>query len=651
MMIEKINRQLHKTPVQIALLIFLCGAIYGQILGFDYVFDDIYLFVMQQDLTTGPLTWHTISKNVVSGVSYFRPLVMLTWFSEFHLFGRQPMISHGVNIIIFCCNILLVRSVTLAVLNKTEFIGKASMRAWLAAVIYAVHPALIEATAWVSGRFDLLCTLFILLAVRFFLATESRAWVQFMGVLICSLLAMFSKELGVVLIGTLLCVAMAARSGHETALRSRLWHDLANAVSFYRWGFYGVICSLPIYFIIRILSMDVAYNSNITLSYLYFSCIEQKLPVEAMRLYTGLTILPSITGISYFRNHVEHSAWVLVSSLGTLVMVATVIWMAAKGKKWAWLILAGFTGLALVIHIIPIMLGGNIVQDRFLAMPLAFFAMSAVSVDWGSVFNLKKSCVRVRNRKILLGLTFAGWLFVCTLTTLSALPSWKNSLLWWGVNYKFAPNTGDNRAAYINALFVVRQYDQIINILEPDAQQGKAMSMLELFFFARALNLKGDPRGVELLGSIISRLENTPITPTSSSTASAEQAFVSLQVGGVYTDYSIMKASQGDIESALRYANKGMNYLEKNFRLRAVLAKITFEYLDGHFDAGWNAVKTYVDVNHMDDTINGIKNVAANYCDKLDDGTFKGTDVNKAACERLRKSDFFRVPSFLGPIP
>jgi len=649
---EKIARQLEKTPIQIALLLLLCGILYGQVFWFGYVFDDLYQFESQYDLRSGPLSWHTLSKSIITNAPYFRPLPMLTWFIEFHSFGVRPWASHGINILFFCCNILLVRSLALDILKRSGFSGNLSMRAWLAAVIYTVHPALVESTVWVSGRFDLLCTLFILLAIKFFLATESRAWIQFIGVLICSLLALFSKELGVVLTGTLFCVAMAVQSGHGVEPRSKFLHSAMAALAHYRWGFYGVIFSLAVYFAVRTSSMEVVYGSRITLSYFYSSFITQQLPIEAMRLYTGLTLFPSVTGISFFRDYADRSIWTFISSLGTVMMMAAVVWMAVKRRKWAWLILAGFSGLVLVIHIVPLDIGDNIVHERFLAMPLAFFAMAAVSIKWTNFLNIKFFEIKDQNKKFMFRLVFLGWLAVCVSTTLAVLPTWKNNTLWWGINYKLAPREAKAvaRPSYINALFLSKRYDQIISLLDPELKEGKQVSLMEFFYYSRSLLAKGDPRADSFLNQLISAADYAQIAPANNPSSSPQESAFSMQIGIMYTDYAAMKINDGDIDSSVRYANAGIKYLPKSFALRPVLLVTIGNYLKGDFDAGWSTIKPYVNLNDIGDLGSGAKKIAINYCNGLVDGKFNGTEVNKSACERLRKSDFFRVRDFFGPI-
>jgi len=652
--IEKITRQVEKPWIQIALLVLLCGIIYGQAFGFGYVFDDIYQFETQHDLRSGPLSWHALSKSILVSEPYFRPLVMLTWFSEFHLLGLRPSISHGINIFIFCCNILLVRSVTLVALKRRALSGNIFMRSWLAAVIYAVHPALIEAAVWVSGRFDLLCTLFILLAVRFFLVKESKILVQFLGVFICSLLALFCKELGIVLTGTLFCVAMAAQPDDDTTRHDTFWRDALNIIVRYQWGFYGVVCSLPVYFIIRSFSMEMAYSSRITFSYLYSSIIQQKLPLEAMRLYTGLTLLPSVTGISFFRDYADRSAWTFVSSLITLLMIAAVIWMSIKGKKWAWLIMAGFTGLVLVIHIIPIRMADNIVQDRFLSMPLAFFTMAAVSVKWINIFDGKSFWIEYVNKKFIFGFVFTAWLALCTATTLSALPTWKNNILWWSTNYKLAHHhrkEDDIRLAYIETLFFAGLWGQVIDITDPEVKSGKNINVFEFFYYARALQAKGDPRADGFIDQVIHKLDNSQIPQFSASNTTPGENLLYQRISTVYTDYAFTMMASGNIDSAVQYSNIGMKYAPEQLRFRSALAIMLGNYLNNDFNGGWNIFKNYANQIDTGNYVATTKQLASNYCNNLASNEARGSDAYIAACARLKSSDFFRVQNFFGPIP
>src|SRR5690606_9896601 len=116
---------------------------YLQTLGFEYVWDDPLLFLDKTALVNEPLSWQLLVEPVLPGTSYMRPLVFLTLYAEFNLLGQSPMISHAVNLFIFVFDVLLVFMVGKRVI---ESVGLSSpvLRSWIAAILYVLHPALVE---------------------------------------------------------------------------------------------------------------------------------------------------------------------------------------------------------------------------------------------------------------------------------------------------------------------------------------------------------------------------------------------------------------------------------------------------------------------------------------------------------------------------
>ena len=100
-MIHMSNEWYYKKKAAILLLLALTWCLYAQSLGFAYVWDDGVIFLDKNDLMTQPLSWGLISQPVLEGTTYFRPVIFLTWFIEFHIFGQNPVISHAINLLLF----------------------------------------------------------------------------------------------------------------------------------------------------------------------------------------------------------------------------------------------------------------------------------------------------------------------------------------------------------------------------------------------------------------------------------------------------------------------------------------------------------------------------------------------------------------------
>jgi len=120
----------------------------------------------------------------------------LTWLShqlDVELFGLDPRGHHAVNLLLHAANALL------AALALARLTG--SPRASLAAAaLFALHPLRVESVAWVAERKDLLCALFVLLALVAYERFARRGGpLRYAALLAAGAAAMASKPMAVTL--------------------------------------------------------------------------------------------------------------------------------------------------------------------------------------------------------------------------------------------------------------------------------------------------------------------------------------------------------------------------------------------------------------------------------------------------------------------
>jgi hypothetical protein len=123
---------------------------------------------------------------------FYRPLVILSWWQNHLLFGLQPLGYHLTNIGLHA---LVASLLYLLVLR----LGGWRRVALGTSLLFAVHPVHVEAVAWISGRTDPLCAVFVLAALLFWwsylrTARTSQALLA-MGMFV---LALMSKEMAIV---------------------------------------------------------------------------------------------------------------------------------------------------------------------------------------------------------------------------------------------------------------------------------------------------------------------------------------------------------------------------------------------------------------------------------------------------------------------
>lgn len=124
---------------------------------------------------------------------YYRPLFTWTLILDYHLGGLNPTVYHTSNILMHIISVLLLYRL-LGLMNVK---GPYSL---FLALLFAVHPALLHAVAWVPGRNDsLLCIFTICSLIQFIRFRTSFNYRHAILHLFFFLLALFTKETAIML--------------------------------------------------------------------------------------------------------------------------------------------------------------------------------------------------------------------------------------------------------------------------------------------------------------------------------------------------------------------------------------------------------------------------------------------------------------------
>jgi Flp pilus assembly protein TadD len=163
----KSAKTIRLTPRQLLLaagIVALAGLLYLPTLRYDFVWDDRSLIVENQDLLVpapfgffGQSFTHWWAEQGVIPHSYYRPLVISSYWLERKLSGVSPSSFHRTNVLLNCAVGVLV------VLVLAEMLAS-FWPVLLGGLAFALHPTHVESVAFVAGRTDLMMTLFVLLA-------------------------------------------------------------------------------------------------------------------------------------------------------------------------------------------------------------------------------------------------------------------------------------------------------------------------------------------------------------------------------------------------------------------------------------------------------------------------------------------------------
>ncbi|MFB3906792.1 MAG: hypothetical protein ACE15D_00160 [Candidatus Eisenbacteria bacterium] len=149
-------------------ILLACLLAFGGSLRYGFVSDDRHLIVDRlpsytrslpvADAFTSPF-WKGGAYGALPGEEkdYYRPLVTLSYALDARIGGGSPRAFHATNLLLHALASLLVCSILLRLGLRRPF-------ALAGALLFATHPVHVASVAWISGRTDLLCAVFLLLA-------------------------------------------------------------------------------------------------------------------------------------------------------------------------------------------------------------------------------------------------------------------------------------------------------------------------------------------------------------------------------------------------------------------------------------------------------------------------------------------------------
>lgn len=217
---DETNRQINRRDVAVAAGLFaLAVAVFANSIGHGFVWDDMPVIAENPFLISAGAWWRCFARDfgleiTRQPVGYYRPLVFVSFVLNSGIGGLRPFAYHLTNILLHGLNTVLVFWLIARLAGRTC--------GWLGAAVFAVHPVHAESVAFIAGRSDLLCALFLLLTVLATLQTLAARGGARIGwsaaALVAYAVALLSKELAVALPGVLLLCGLI----HRDRLRSLL---------------------------------------------------------------------------------------------------------------------------------------------------------------------------------------------------------------------------------------------------------------------------------------------------------------------------------------------------------------------------------------------------------------------------------------------
>jgi hypothetical protein len=428
---KKIDRRwLTAVPALIVAIVYLPALSNG------LVWDDV-TFLSDLPLYRDPALWmKALRRPFVISANYFRPLALLTFVAELRIGGLNPTLFHLTNVLLHALNTVLV---VILARHLWSDDGDDAAGDWLAVgagLLYGLHPALLEGVTFISSRFDLLLTAFLLLALVADVTSRQRRVARALAIGLAFLLAALTKEMAVAFVVVLPLWHLVTR---ERSLRplSQFWSDLRQSGDLLTYD--AVLAAGAVYLYLRYISLGYLL---LPLAGIPTGSLLQHLLLVARSLgeYGLLIVWPftTLTPIHYSALPIptnDPAAW--ASLVVVLVLIVDLVMLVRKAPRSGWLAVAGILSLLPVINVLPLDLtGGAFIAERFLLFPLTLLSLAAAPLFRPlAAWKSRPSSVR----GVLAQLLPPLWLAASVLIIQTVLPFWRSDLTLWEWGARRAP--------------------------------------------------------------------------------------------------------------------------------------------------------------------------------------------------------------------
>ena len=462
-----------KTALLLVLVISISAFLaYSPTFTSDFVWDDFYF--IQHPAKIGSNAYSFLSRGDI----YYRPLLYLSIIFDYSLWNHNPFGFHLTNTLLHTACSLLVFLTAVYLLNgvsarrqrennRLPFFENPVILSFIAALLFALHPVHTESVAWISGRTDILATLFFMLAfLSYMIYAKEKRTIALALSCFFFLFSLFSKENAVSFLGIVLAYGIVTNMQKEKIFLSQLSLLVSFAIyiilrsgegvrelsaipgaqgSFFSSGI------TPVNFF-EVLSLGTGYYYEKLVFPFHLNILPQ-LPENA--IYHLICLAPLITGcILYFKGKKIESFMIL------------------------WIMLSLLPSLAILYSQVA-----SPVAERYLYLPSVGFVML-----------LSLLFRRIRKKSIAL-ISVVCIVMLYAVTTFDRLGDWKNDASLWEDTVLKNPDSADAHTNYATALIRTGQYK-------------KAGEELHIAIKQKHISLEYASKILELLGVVETEFGN-----------------------------------------------------------------------------------------------------------------------------------------------
>jgi protein O-mannosyl-transferase len=559
--------------------ILACGItafVYVGTLFFGFVYDDVPQILKNP----GIQSWHYLPRYFTSHVwatiypnsagNYYRPLFLLWLRLNYLLFGASPAGWHATSVL---CHTIA----TWLVFRLARQLTRDRIVAFVAALLFGLHPAHIENVAWISGVTDPLMTCFVLASCTAFVSFRvSRKVAHLVLSVTFFALALLSKETAA--ITPLLIFALSliscpaeAESGGIAPKPTRALRETAPFV----------LLTL-IYLGVRLQALGGIAHPTVSISW------EQTLLTwpPVLWFYAKHLLLPLHLSEFYALNYVGYANTKQIFWPFLLLLVlglASHRLIRAIRQKCA----AFFALTLIILPLLPVLnlrslTAGDIVHDRYLYLPSVGFALLVALLIAAGGRRTSDHQRRIGPAALIaiVSLVFAA-------LTLIQQEQWSNDIALYTRGVESAPDNLTVRDNLANALLEANQPDRAIplyhDVLKRNPNFWRSNYNLGYAYYKTG---RAEPaeeylrRAIAIDGSdsdqyIYLAVAELQLKKLADAADNARQAIArNPQARGYHYVLGLICASQGDEQAALAALNTELREHPENAAAAAELQKI-----------------------------------------------------------------------------
>lgn len=455
-----INVKVSASAIAIGVILAMVLLCYWNALGNGFVFDDNEQVVGNRLLRSLANIPHLLTSS-------YRPLRDLSHVFDFAIWGERPFGFHLTNVLLHAANATLVFVI---VRRMTGVVVTAA----IAALIFVVHPLQPDAVTYVSGRRDVLFSLFYLASFYSYLNYHrSRSRIHLLLFLVCWVLGLMSKEMAVSLPAFIFVWSFCDLwSERFESWPRRFWEAIRGAFLRDKWLYITLSLAVPVYGYYMIFVKGGSTRVRVTgVTYWggsFLNNVMTAVTVQAWFLKQLVFPTPVVQYLGAFPIATTLLDWRVIVSIVVVcsVLVAGLV-LLNRDRLMSFAIFSYFVLLLPVSQIVP---HHELLADHYLYLPMMSFGLFTALL-------LQKIAARAeRARKFAYGIAGVA-LIALAVMTVARNRDWKDDFTLWQANYKEEPNS-IRAAGNLAAMYASRNQNKAVELykrcVEIDPTYGPA---------------------------------------------------------------------------------------------------------------------------------------------------------------------------------